>query len=240
MNFFDFLLDLVFPRQCVSCGKWGQFICEECQKKIQYFTDQVCPYCERQSPYGLTHSRCQKPTGLNGMFVLAHYRGPIREALRKAKYQGIYGLFRELGNLLTANYHNQFDFDYFVPVPLHLNRERERGFNQAEKLASVLTQTMVVGSEIKDRKIVMRSEKKVVNMLTRIRETRPQFGLKGKERQENVIGAFALSNRPLPANCSVCLVDDVATTGATIFECAKVLKRAGAKKVWAICMARGG
>lgn len=80
-------------------------------------------------------------------------------------------------------------------------------------------------------------------MLVRTRKTTPQFDLKYEERQENVKGAFSLNQRLNTNNLSglsFCLVDDVATTGSTIFECAKVLKKSGAENVWAICLARGG
>lgn len=229
----EFLLDLVFPKKCVSCGKLGKFICGQCFGKIEFFENQVCPYCERQSLYGLPHPRCFKPQGLDGMFVLAHYRGPIRLALRKAKYQGTFGLFGELGKLVVNSYHHNFDFDYLVPVPMHPNRERERGFNQAAKLAQSLNYELGI--------MDYGHKRRVLNCLIRTRETKPQFDLKFDKRKENVKDAFAIAGHlSLVTGHSFCLIDDVATTGATIFECAKVLKQAGAKNVWSIAVARGG
>lgn len=226
----NFLLDLIFPKSCVGCRKYGKYFCDRCFSKIEFFETQVCPYCERQSPYGLTHFRCLKKYGLDGMFVLAHYRGPIRQALKKIKYRGTHDISRELAEIVAKNYHGKFEFDSFIPIPLSKERELKRGFNQAEKLAVSLSKTS------------LSLRKPVLNILRRTRETKPQFDLKYNERQENVKGAFTLNSnfKFQISNSSACLVDDVATTGSTIFECAKVLKKAGASKVWAICVARGG
>ncbi|MCL4390241.1 MAG: ComF family protein [Patescibacteria group bacterium] len=219
----SFLLDIIYPRKCVSCGKWGKFICESCRSKIDYFSLPVCPYCENFSPAGLTHPVCRPRFGLDGMFVLGHHRGPLRQALLAMKYKGNHWLAQELAQLVLKNYPDKFAFDYLVPVPLSRARQRQRGFNQAEKLAWEL------------------KFKPVANILKRVRDTKPQFDLKFNERKKNVKDAFALSShQPLVTSHSLCLVDDVATTGATLFECAKVLKRAGAKSVFAICVARGG
>lgn len=208
----------------------GQFFCGSCRDKIEFFDVQVCPYCERPNLYGLTHPRCAKKDGLDGMFVLAHYRGPIREAIRQIKYTGAYTINKELAKMIVAKYHAKFSFDYLTPVPLANKRENERGFNQAEKLARELGNVLCI--------------KYYGKLLVRIRETKPQFDLKQEDRLKNVQKAFALSpahnTYPIIHNTFVCLVDDVATTGATIFECAKVLKSAGAAKVYAICVARGG
>jgi len=244
----DFLLDILFPKHCISCGKFGQFICNSCLSKIEFFNDQVCPYCERPSPYGFPHPRCAKPHGLDGMFVMAHYRGSIREAIREVKYHGTYGLISELVNLLISKYHHQYNFDYLIPIPLHPSRERERGFNQAEKLAKQLSVMLACPASlgVRDSGVAdapLNDKLHLVNLLVRTRATKPQFGLKYDERKNNVRDAFGLNHQyPVSSiqQTSFCLVDDVSTTGSTIFECAKVLKRAGAKKVWAICVARGG
>lgn len=227
---FDFLLDIVFPRFCVSCGKMGKYLCPNCLGKIEFFRFEVCPYCELQSPYGLTHPRCQKSKGIDGMFVLAHYRGPIRKAIQTIKYQGGFVVCEELSGLISEKFHQKFDFDFFVPVPLSKKRLHDRGFNQAEKLANNLSGANAI------------LKKPVANLLIRTKDTKPQFDLDYEDRKHNVKDAFMISpgtHGPI-SKTSICLVDDVATTGSTIFECAKALKLAGAKKVYAICVARGG
>lgn len=222
----NFLLDILFPRTCFGCGKWGSYVCPNCaSSKIAYFTTQVCPYCERPSLHGLTHPGCEESQYLDGMFVLAHYKKLIPEIIHQIKYQGVYATSKEIANLILQNYDHSFHFDYFVPVPLSKKRELTRGFNQAEKLAKALR------------------FKPVVNLLIRTKDTKPQFELSVTERKKNVKNVFALNPNLLThslSNLSFCLIDDVATTGSTLFECAKVLKNSGAKKVYAICIARGG
>lgn len=230
----NFLLDLIFPRQCLGCGRFGKYFCQSCaNNKIEYFFDQVCPYCEKSSPYGLTHPRCEQKNGLDGLFVLAHYRGLIPKAIHEIKYQGYFAIITELADLIGQNYHYEFNFQYFVPVPLSKNRERARGFNQSEKLAQQLQ------SKFK----FQNKNFQVVKVLIRTRETRPQFDLKYEQRKNNLKDAFAMNHELITKNLSglsFCLVDDVATTGATLFECAKILKIAGANKVYGITIARGG
>lgn len=226
----NFLLDTIFPRQCLSCGKLEKYICNSCAKsEIEYFDPpaggQVCPYCERPSPHGLTHPRCEKVGGLDGLFVLAHYRGIIPKAIREIKYQGYFAIAGEFADLIVDKYHNNFEFQYLVPVPLSKDRQRLRGFNQAEKLAKAL------------------ALKPVVNLLVRSRDTRPQFDLKYDDRKKNLKDAFTLNPNLKTLDLkpySFCLIDDVATTGTTLSECAKVLKKAGSKKVYGITIARGG
>ena len=199
---FDFLLDLVFPRFCVGCGKLGKFICQRCRRSVQFY-DQSTSLPE-----------------IDDVFVLAHYNGVIRQAIKEIKYRGTYAITQELANLICQHFHQQFPIDYLVPVPLAPKRQAERGFNQAEKLAKYLKLAPVL------------------NCLVRKRETKPQFDLKIGERKRNVHNAFITTGRRLPPG-NYCLVDDVATTGATLSECAKALKKAGVKKVYAICAARG-
>lgn len=168
------------------------------------------------------------------MYTLAHYRGPIQKAIQLIKYRNSWAICQELAELIGKNYHDKYNFDYLVPVPLAPKRERKRGFNQAEKLAGELVKCLRTTDH---RRLT------VVNLLKRTRETKPQFDLKYSERQKNVHEAFTLSNQyPVSSvqQTSFCLVDDVSTTGSTIFECAKILKKAGASKVFAICVARGG
>lgn len=206
----DFLLDLIFPRFCVGCGKFGKYFCPKCFKKIRFYSNLISPdyHC---------------PENLDGIFVLAHYDGVIRKAIKEIKYRGRFAILQELAEMMLASPPGgNFQFDYLVPVPLAKKRQTERGFNQAEKLANYLKLAPVL------------------NCLKRTRDTKPQFDLSSAERLKNVKNAFIHNSKYIIHSSAVCLIDDVATTGATLSECAKVLKNARAAKVYAICIARGG
>ena len=111
-----------------------------------------------------------------------------------------------------------------MPVPLHPKREKERGFNQATIVASL---------------IANRYSLVVKNLLTRVKDTGRQVGKKREERLKAMSGAFELSrDTPYVIPNTILLVDDVWTTGATLRECAKVLRRGGAKQVWGLVLAR--
>ena len=248
---FDWVLDLVFPKFCLGCSRLGDYICSQCEQKIDFYDPQTCPYCELPSPYGLVHPRCQKSQGIDGMFVLAHYQGLIKQIIHQVKYDGQFTLLEDVTRLMAAKYHGKYAFDYFVPIPLFKKREQERGFNQAEKLASQLSVMLACPASLNIRDsgvtrlgwVPQNDSIKVVDLLTRVRQTRPQFDLKYNDRKLNVRDAFSLSPLLLSnslTNYSFCLIDDVATTGATIFECAKILKRKGADFVWAMTICRGG
>lgn len=226
----EILIDLIFPARCVSCGSFGSFLCQKCQSEITFFPYQVCPYCQGKSFSGLTHPHCQNDFGLDGMYVLGHYVGSLRKLIKKVKYQKVWQSIIEISPIIFKNYHQQFNFNFLVPVPLSPRRMAERGFNQAEILAKELQKNF--GPPVF-----------VANILKRTRNTKPQFELTYEDRKTNVRNAFSLLPnviREKITNQSFCLIDDVVTTGSTIFECAKVLKKFGAKKVFSIAIARGG
>lgn len=225
----DTILDLIFPPRCVSCGKLGHYFCQTCIEEISYFSPQLCPYCHKQSPFGFTHSNCRKVYGLDGLFVLGHYIGPLKRLVKKVKYQGVWRGLPEIASIVASSYHYKFKFNYLTPVPLSKSRESSRGFNQATILAKSLQEKLGEAVLLAD-------------ILTRTRNTKPQFELKFSERKQNVLNAFALKENVAAGKIlgeSFCLVDDVATTGSTLFECTRVLKRHSAAKVYAITIARG-
>ena len=228
------ILDLLFPKRCVSCGRFDAYICSECFSKIQIIDKPVCPYCERQAVGGKTHPGCNKRYGLDGLVVASRYFGPVKNAIVKIKYKWTYDIEKVLVDLLAENLW-KFEFPQdaaLVPVPLHPRRKRWRGFNQAEILG---------------RDLAKRFKHPHSDLLVRNRNTRPQVELKKDERKENVLGAFSLRplrHSELDSESSLkgrtfILVDDVYTTGATMSECAKVLKHAGAGEVWGMAVALG-
>lgn len=220
------ILDLIFPKRCVSCGKFGAYICSSCAKLIEYIDKPVCPYCERQAVGGKAHPGCLKRYGLDGLIVACRYRGSIKNAIVKIKYKWVFDIEKILVSLLSKQLW-KFDFPaegILVPVPLHVRRKRWRGFNQAELLG---------------RDLARRFKHPYADLLVRNRSTRPQVELKKEDRKKNVRDAFSLQRTQGVNGKSYILVDDVFTTGATMTECCKVLKKAGAKEVWAMAVALG-
>ncbi len=220
------LVDFIFPKKCVGCGKFGEYFCSKCFSKIEYVENPVCPVCQRQAVGGRTHPKCQTRYSLDGLVVACRYRNPVKVAIQKVKYRWVYDIEKVLVDLLATQIY-KFAIPQkviLVPVPLHKKRKNWRGFNQAEILAKDLSKKFKVNySEI----------------LIRSRETKTQVGLKRDERKENVRGAFELRRGADVSGRNVILVDDVYTSGATMAECAKVLKKSGAKSVWGMAVALG-
>lgn len=236
----NFLLDFLFPKRCVSCGKLGAYICKKCFSEIEFIKKPLCPICQRQAIGGRTHPGCGGRYQLDGLIVVCRYRGAIAKAVQKIKYKWVYDIGKILVSVVAGNLW-KFDFPpdaTLVPVPLHIKRKRWRGFNQAE----------LIGQDL-----ARRFKHPYSDLLVRNRYTRPQVELKSDKRKENVRSAFSL--RPIrqaqgeqvhgkPLNFdirdkNILLVDDVYTSGATMSECCKVLKRVGAKDVWGLAVALG-
>jgi competence protein ComFC len=219
------LLDLLFPRRCVSCGRIGKYLCRKCEPEIEFIERQICPVCGKHSIDGTTHYKCRNKYTLDGLYASAHYKGPVKKAIKKIKF----GLVRDIVNPLVVslfvskkNYWPEIDF--LTPVPLYHKREAERGFNQSYLIAKALA----VRLGIPLRKLLIRNK-----------FTRPQAELKSADRKGNVLGAFSYTGKLNISDKSIGIVDDVSTTRFTLMECAKVLKRNGAGKVWGIVLAHG-
>lgn len=223
-------LDFLFPQRCLGCGKWDRYFCDSCLEKIEPIDYQVCPACEKPAINGLTHFRCRRKFGLDGLTSIFPYEGMIKAAISKLKYHFVTDLANELV-VLSAKYLSSHlmpqTSPILIPVPLHARRERWRGFNQAELLGKMLAGNFAWQ---------FRND-----ILMRHKNTKPQIGLKGAKRKENIADAFSVNPQfskiyHLPSN--ILLFDDVWTTGSTLKECGNVLKRVGAKKVWGLTLAR--
>jgi ComF family protein len=222
------LIELFFPAACPLCGvllgadKSAPFCCA-CLSGMPPVLSPYCPRC--QLPYPAvtgTDHLCQicllEPPLFAGVTSVALYEDRLRLAVQRFKYQGAFTLDRPLGRLLADALEaggTDSRPDLLVPVPLHVSRLRQRGYNQSLLLARVLGRLWRLPV--------------LFRLLVRTRPTVPQQGLKAVERRRNLKGAF-LASRPL-AGESVLLVDDVMTTGATARECSRVLLEAGAGRV---------
>ncbi len=226
LNFLNPILDLFLPKLCFGCQKPGSYLCPSCYKSIIFTTTPLCPICEKPSPFGYTHPGCKTSLSIDGMFVLGDYSGILRKMIHYLKYRNVFSLTDTLVAILLEHYPIELpNFDLIIPIPLHPKRLKERGYNQAEILGKLFCQ----------KKSLSFSNQ----ILIRHRQTPAQMTIRNlKERRKNIIGAFSYTQKIAIAGKTIALVDDVATTGATIFEAAKVLKRNGAKTVWGIVLAR--
>ena len=228
-----FFLDTLFPISCILCQKDGFWLCKNCQEKIGFIDFQVCPVCEKYiSLLGAPCVKCKPKTALTGLIAAAKYdKEDLAIIIHRFKYNFIAKLGEELGKILLkgASIHNLPLPDIIIPVPLHPRRLRWRGFNQAEILSNYLSENITPGFFIPVSK----------NNLIRTKYTSAQMNIKKyTERQENIHNAFAIKNPLEIKNKTIWLIDDISTTGSTLFECAKVLKANGAKKIYALVLAR--
>ncbi len=184
----------------------------------------ACTRCGRPGvPYGLCSVCRRTPSALDGVLSSAAFAPPLRGAIHEFKYRNRRALVAPLtARLITAWHSAGLSADLIVPVPLHVSRISERGYNQSALLAAGLGK--VVGVAVAE------------DLLVRERATHPQTHLNRRERRENVSGAF-VCHRNLPA-LAVVLVDDVCTTGATLEACAATLRAAGATHVQGFTVAR--
>lgn len=230
-----FFLDTLFPIRCLSCQKEGCWICDKCFRKIALKKDQFCPICEKKTtPSGFTCFKCRKKFNIDGILVSLSYQNKlVSKAVHLFKYRFIEDLSNSLGKaMLSAILSSELPIpDIIIPVPLHQRRLRWRGFNQADLLAQFISPKITPGFPI-----LFES-----NCLVRQRYTFPQMKIKNySARQKNIQNAFKVPGGKANQikNKRILLVDDVATTGSTLFECAKTLKKSGAREVFAVVVAR--
>ncbi len=221
------LLDILFPRRCVGCGKSGTYFCSDCRATIRLITpsETICPVCERAAMAGITHLRCRAKYAPDGLTVFFHYDGAVRQAIKLLKYRFVSDVAKEFVELVdVASVRHVSTNMILVPIPLHPTRRRYRGFNQSEVLGACVAEKLHIPM--------------VTDILRRTQNTFPQAELANKkDRLHNVAGIFA--GAPSGAKGKdILLFDDVFTTGATVRSATKALKRGGAKRVWVVTMAR--
>lgn len=201
-------LDLLLPRQCLGCGANGTYLCERCADQAERPQPELPP---ESGP-------------LAGVLAPFAYRGVGREAVRRLKYRGARALAPDMARPMTRELALAAAPPFaLVPAPLHPKRLRERGYNQAELLAREVARAL-------DAPLLR-------GAIKRAKDTPPQVSMANlAERLENVRGAFA------PAQSvdggTVIVVDDVATTGATLTAAAQALRDAGASRVYGLAFAR--
>lgn len=226
--------ELFYPKFCLDCGMIGSYVCLNCRKKLVYIDKDRCHYCQKPSPYGLTHGRCQKKNGIDGFIAIFHYNNLLKKIVKNFKYRLVVSVWKELSlsiepeKLLKINFYKKLTLEkkiFLQPIPLHPRKIKERGFNQAVIISKFFQQFLRL--PIKDN-------------LIRIRETKPQAQIQEiKKRRVNVKNAFKVRNREEIKDNAIILVDDLLTSGRTAEEATTVLKKAGAKTVFVLTLAKG-
>ena len=211
---FRAFLNFLFPPRCPSCSAYVErrgIFCAGCTQRL----------------IGLHALACTGETQkyLDGIWAFSHYRAGVRDLLRTLKYRRQKSALPALHTILTMGEAALAPLPrplVAVPVPLAPQRTRERGFNQAEE---------IFAPWLAAHGIALRP------LLVRTRETAPLYEHTRTERQRELRGAFALAADADAAGRDVLLVDDIMTSGATLTECARTLKRAGARRVYAFVLA---
>ena len=217
--------DWLFPPRCGGCGKEGKRWCDHCAESVQLITPPVCPVCGVKQK---VEKICEDCIGSSHSFTAlrswAAYTGPLRQAILRLKFHRDIAMGEILARPMVALLENtNWPVDLVIPVPVSLDRLKERGYNQV----SLLARPISLGLEIPYRSQALR----------KVRETRSQVGLTAAERHQNVKDVFD-AERKFVLGRTVLVIDDLTTTGSTIEECSKALCRAGARQVYGLTLAR--
>jgi competence protein ComFC len=227
------LTSLLLPAQCVGCGvrlaPEERFVCAACRSTFEPVPQPSCDLCGGP----LTERGCPDCLGSDFSFHQARaiwvYDGPVRAAIHALKYNGFTRIAEELldeGEPLWRGLAMFQRVDGLVPVPLHPVRRRQRGFNQAERIAAAISYR--TGLPVLEKLVI------------RIRPTRSQTRLPQEQRRVNLAEAFGAPDPSLVRGKSLLIVDDVFTTGATVDSLSKALTSNGAREVLVFTLARAG
>jgi ComF family protein len=227
-------IDLLYPPRCLLCRAFlaSGSLCGSCFSAFSRLVSPVCPICGGPFADGIQEDHvCEECLRKRPYFHSAAspylYDGRIMDAIHQFKYEGKPHMAKVLGPLLASFGRERLSGQsglLIMPVPLHPKRLKQRGYNQSLLLARHVSTGMNASLDFMS--------------LRRTRDTQVQTGLKKDERRRNVKRAFGVADRHAVKDKTILLVDDVATTGSTLNECAKVLRKAGCSKVYCLVLAR--
>lgn len=225
-SFLELVLDLLFPKKCVSCNRYCSFICLECLAKIQVVVTELCFGCGKISSGSKICQQCRRkiPYLTSVISCVRYDTPPIKDLIHNLKYSGISEIAEILGEFTIPRIRRIKDYQDFVvvPVPSHKKRLSKRGYNQAELIARHISKRLNIPGGA---------------ALEKIAETKPQVSLSREMRLKNIFGTIVCADPEFILDKKVFLIDDISTTGATLTECARILKESGAKEVTGVIIA---
>lgn len=211
------LKNFIFPQVCLGCKSWDVYLCQNCLNFIKEDNIRVCPMCNKPSFRGYAHRGCIRPLGVDGLTSIFKYNPILKKAILKLKNRFVTDLAETLLELFLSLAGEDKAFTSFVnkknvlliPVALHWQKQNWRGFNQSALLGKMIADKLNIAFQ--------------PDLLKRV-------------KKEEKINAFRLNKKTFFKN--IIIFDDLWITGETIKQCSKVLKKSGAKKVWALTLAR--
>ena len=227
-EWFEGLLDFVFPPLCLGCGEFHDDksqICTVCLSQIEAYEYPLCLNCQAFISKGINCPVCSEESVI--LFAYANYQPPLKEIIHQFKFKGITSPAKTLAELTYKKFDNllgEIKVDALIPIPLHPFRKNSRGYNQAELFANELSKFMEIPVE--------------TDILIRIKRGKDQARLPLKQRIANIKNVFG-ADSTAPNIKNVILVDDVVTTGATVLEAKRVLNVSGREVVGIISIAHG-
>jgi ComF family protein len=218
-------IDWLYPPQCGGCGMKGDRWCVSCQSSTQLISPPICRRCGQALKSGYECTSCRKtPPHFEALRSWAVFEGPLRNAIHRLKYRRDIALGECLAVPLINLYNNMcWPVELITPVPLGIARLAERGYNQSALIARPLAMScgLYYGP----------------TALHRSKETLSQVGLSALQRKENVAHAFS-AEPDIVAGRNILVIDDVATSGATLDACAVALLEGGANRIYCLTLAR--
>ena len=224
MKILNFLLTFIYPKTCMSCNTLLNYntkieLCDNCAKDFNPYRGNRCITCDRPIDNTGECSICKsEKIYFEKGYCVYPYAGAVRNTILNFKFKNMALYYTYLGSKMTEYYFEYImeSYDYITAVPIHKKKLKVRGYNQAELLAEYISEQINIP---------------YCTVLKRTVTTKPQNALNKKERVVNIKNAFSLIDNINIKNKSILIVDDIFTTGTTINECCKVLKKAGAFKV---------
>jgi len=227
-NMLKTFYNLLFPKFCEGCNKYGEKICTDCSKKIHILEHQECLMCSHPSVNGFTHKICKISYAPEQTISMFKYSGIIKSLIRKGKYRGNFKAYLPIIKL----YNNKSDQlknlkgCVFVPIPISRKRLQKRGYNQCNKICKYLEEYV--------------PKSKTINLLKRVKETQSQYSLKREERMINMNGAFKINAKlaSQAKNQKIVIVDDISTTGSTLKEACKKVYKVNPKTIFCLTLSK--
>lgn len=231
MQIIHLLLDLLFPKKCLGCGRWGLYVCLSCKKKLKEATLK-CFVCKKETYLGLTHISCVHKNSLDGLYGFYFYTPLVKRIITSIKFRLVQNAIYEVMTLVPLSFIEKiheikllFPDAILLAVPLHQKRIKKRGFNQSLVMAKYLASIMNIPI--------------CETIIERINDTPYQSQIHSlSDRKYNIKNAFRVVDANRIINRNIILFDDVYTTGSTLLEMVNTLKKNKSGKIYAITFAK--